>query len=69
MYKYVYIIYICTCIGLFFQKELFFGGILTKKSFHGETFGGNLCGGVVVHGRTYDQIMSREGELYKCILQ
>ena len=50
-YIYVYIIYICTCIG----------GLFTKKSFHGETFGGNLWGGVVVHGGTYDQIMSREG--------
>ena len=55
MYIYVYIIHICTCMG----------GLSTKKCFHGE----NLWGGVVVHGRTYDQIMSREGELYECILQ
>ena len=61
MYIYVYIIYICTSIKFFFQKELFFGGIFTKNSFHGETFGGSLWGGVVVHGRAYDQIMSREG--------
>ena len=37
--------------GIFFQKELFIG-VLFTKSFHGETFGGNLCGGVVVHGGT-----------------
>ena len=36
---YVYIIYICICIGRLF----------TKKSFHGETFGGNLWGRFVVH--------------------
>ena len=40
-----------------------------QKIFHGETFGGNLWGGVVVDGGTYDQIMLREGELYKCIFQ
>ena len=51
MYIHVYIIYICTSIE----------GLFTKKSFHRETFGGNLWGGVVVHGGTYDQIMSREG--------
>ena len=31
------------------------------------TFDGNLWGGV--HGGTNDQIMSREGGLYKCIFQ
>ena len=51
MYIYVYIIYICTCIR----------GLFTKKSFYGETFGGNLLGGVVVHGGTYDQIISKVG--------
>ena len=56
MFIYVYIIYLCTCMG---------GGRFTKKYFHGE----NLRGGVAVHGRTYDQIMSREGELYECVLQ
>ena len=62
MYIYVYIIYICTCMGgIFFQKELFMGGLFAKKCFHGK----NLWGGVVVPGQTYDQIMSREGELYK----
>ena len=50
---YVYIIYMGTCIGGFFPKRAFF----TKKCFHGE----NLWGGVVVHERTYDQIMSGEG--------
>ena len=50
MYIYVYITYICTCI-----REIF-----TKKSFHGETFGGNLWGGAFLHGGTYDQIISRE---------
>ena len=52
--------------GIFFQKELFMGGLFTRKYFHGKTFGGNLWRGVVVHGGTYMQIMSREGELYKC---
>ena len=55
--------------GIFFQKELFMGILFIKKSFHGETFGRNLWRGVVVLGGTYDQIMSREGELYKCIFQ
>ena len=43
------------------MQSLFMGGLFTKKSFDGENFGGNLWGGVVVHGRTYDQIMSRDG--------
>ena len=47
--------------GIFFQKELFIAGPFTKKSFYKENFGGNLWGEVVIHGRTYDQIMSREG--------
>ena len=62
--------------GLFFcgthmQRPFsFFLDIFTPKTFllhavyvefHGETFGGNLWGGVVVHGGTYDQIMSKEG--------
>ena len=46
---------------IFFQKGLFMGGIFTKISFHGETFVENVWEGVDVHGRTYDQIMSREG--------
>ena len=55
----------------FFSKKSFsLGESLLKNLFmDGETFGGNLCEGVAVHGRTYNQIMSREGELYKCILQ
>ena len=45
-------------------------GLFTKKSFHGETFEGNLWGEVVVHRVTYDQMMSKEeGDLYKCIFQ
>ena len=56
--------------GTFYQKDLFMRGRFTKKSFHGESFGGNLWGEVVVHGGTYDQMMSRgEGDLYKCIFQ
>ena len=45
--------------GTFYQKDLFMRGRFTKKSFHGESFGGNLWGEVVVHGGTYDQMMSR----------
>ena len=40
--------------GTFYQKDLFMRGRFTKKSFHGESFGGNLWGEVVVHGGTYD---------------
>ena len=59
---YVYIYYISVhVLGDFFQKELFMRGLFTNTSFHGETFGENLWGGVVVHGGTYDHIMSREG--------
>ena len=69
-YIYVYIIYICTCIGVFFSKtEFSWGEFLSKNLFMGKLLGRNLWGGVVVHGGTYDQIMSREGELYKCIFQ
>ena len=46
--------------GDFFQKELFMRGLFTKKSFHGETLGGHLWGGVAAHRGTYDNIMSRE---------
>ena len=42
MYIYVYIIYICTCIGGFSPKRPFHEGTFYQKSFHGETFGGNL---------------------------
>ena len=51
VYIYVYIMHTRTCIEGFFPK----------RTFHGETFGGNVWGEVVVHGGTYDQIMSREG--------
>ena len=61
MYICIYNIYLYMYRRIFFQKELFMGGLFTKTSFHGENFGGKFCGGVVVHGRTYDQIMSREG--------
>ena len=49
--------------GIFFQKEPFMGGGGTfyQKIFSWGNFLGNLWGGVVVHGGTYDQIMSREG--------
>ena len=65
MYICIYNIYLYMYQGIFFQKKLFMGGLFTKKCFDGE----NLWDEVVVHGRTYDQIMSKEGELYECILQ
>ena len=59
---YVYIRFICTCIGGSFSKKRFsWGDFLPKNLFMGKLLGGNLWGGVVVHGRTYDQIMSRDG--------
>ena len=54
---------------IFFLKELFREEPFTKKSFYLKTFGGNLWGGVFVHEGAYDQIMSRERELYKSIFQ